>query len=83
MKWVSIKERIPEDDLMVCLVCNLDYNAWECHKALYYNHSKTFIFYNSDSHIRIPMSITHWMEIKMPEKCEVIDEMDINKRKNT
>ena len=64
MEWISVKDRLPEDDAM-CLVYGRNWH--EIVVAIYYGDGKWLTCYGLTNITRF---VTHWMPMPMPPKEE-------------
>lgn len=65
-EWISVKDRLPEEDDMSCYVCDVELDKIPT-VAWYQFVGMPPGFYTSDSRCRL--LVTHWMKIpKLPGK---------------
>lgn len=62
MKWISVKDKLPENHLAVLWVVNVEYGS-EILCALYDNLTKTFRWYNPQICQTIVLGPTHWISL--------------------
>lgn len=69
MKWISIKDQLP-DQLARVIVCNAR-EYLPIYIAIYFADHKTFRLYNPDALHHYPLDVTHWIKIPaFPEDKE-------------
>ena len=65
--WISVKERLPEDDGQMVIVCNT--NGWmRYQRALYYPRDNLFVHYDPQYYDKLTLDVTHWMPLPEPPK---------------
>jgi len=70
MKWISVKERLPDEDKEVCVINNK--YGHERLFALFYKRAKVFRWYQPQVYQTIILDVTHWIDI--PESPEDKDD---------
>jgi hypothetical protein len=64
MSWISVKDRLPEDEEITALVL-ISGDGWHDHDFAYYYSAKWY-----DKYDDIVEGVTHWQELPEPPKDE-------------
>lgn len=66
-EWISIKDRLPEKDMLYVLVANVDGPMSDCICSMYSHKDKEF--YNIYGALKLTVDpVTHWMPLPEPPK---------------
>ena len=69
-KWISVKDRLPEDDEVVLIACKIGKIFVGYHKHLFQGCEVWRILTARDSTKKITYTVTHWMPLPQPPKGE-------------